>query len=133
MPLLARTPPIQTLTAPVEQRVRHACWATLAIMAWGLLGTFLAPGQAFSPWHLADLAVPATLLALYWRRSRVAAIALPVYFVAVSAYQLFGLHQGIGYFQLAILGWFLLRGSRAIFESHRTQPASPSAVASDAG
>jgi hypothetical protein len=133
MALLERRPPVRVLSAPVEQRVRHACWATIAILVWSFVGYIRAAPSQFSPWHIADFAIPVGLVFLYWRRTRFAALALPGYFVAISLYQLILLHQGIGYFQLAILGWFLARGSAAIFEGHRAPAAGAPASTADAG
>jgi hypothetical protein len=122
MPLLAKRRPVQILAAPIDQRIRHACWATMAILAWGLLAESAQRSLAASPWALAALAIPGGLIYLYWHRSRIAALGLPAYFIVVSAIQLLYLHEGVGYFQLAILIWFLARGSSAIFEYHRGAP-----------
>ncbi|MBK6779913.1 MAG: hypothetical protein IPG75_10115 [Gemmatimonadetes bacterium] len=119
MPLLVRRPPVQILAAPIDQRVRHACWATVIILAWSLVAESAQRPIAASLWTLIALALPAALLYLYWRRSRIAAVALPTFFLGMSAIQLFILHEGVAYFQLAVLGWFLARGSSAIFEHHR--------------
>jgi len=118
--------PMPVLRAPIDQRIRYACWAAVIIFGASLF-TQLWRGDPPVAWPILwDVGLVALLTYGLYRKNRVAAVGLPAYFVAGALWQLFGLHRGAPLGTLIILGFFLWRGAAAVFEYHGEQRAHAS-------
>ena len=114
-------PPLATLEAPLEQRIRHGAWATfLVFLASDLIRLFTHnPPLAWQA--LLDLPIVAILAYGLYRKSRAAAIGILLYLALVAGLQLLTLHS-LPLGPYIILAFFLWRAIPAVFRYHKSKP-----------
>lgn len=134
--------PASTLQAAVEvpaevlTKIKHACMAgcisggiTLAVTIVVMLGAKL-PG--FDAWSLIDVVLAFALAFGIYRKSRVCAVAMLVYFVASKIFVIVETGQASGLLVSLIFIYYYWQGVSGTFAYHRIA-RQPPAVASEAG
>ena len=106
------------LQPSLEQRIHHAAWAWVAVIVLSALLQLLRRAPILNWFIIVDILLVSALAYALYRKSRFAAVALPVYFLGAGLWQLFGLHHGAPLGPWIILAFFLPRGITAVFEYH---------------
>ena len=114
-----------------DQRIRHGAWATVLVVVASDLLQLWTHNPPLVWTELLDLPIVALLAYGLYRRSRVAAIGIIIYFLTVAALQLFVRHRGAPIDPFIILTFFLWRAIPAVFAYHKAkgQPTSAAHVA----
>ena len=82
------------LQPSLEQRIHHAAWASVAVIVLSALLQLLRRDPILNWLIIVDILLVSALAYALYRKSRFAAVALPVYFLGAGLWQLFGLHHG---------------------------------------
>ncbi len=119
---------IPVLEAPLEQRIHHGAWAAFLVVVGSRLYQVLTATLPLNWETLLDLPIVAALAYGLYRKSRIAAVAIVAYFVALGALQ-FVRSRTLPLGPYIILAFFLGRAIPAVFRYHRVQPTSAPHVA----
>ncbi|SRR6266480_4708721 len=114
-----------TIEAPLEQRIRHGAYATVVVVVATHLLRFLTDIPPFEWRALLDLPILIGLAYGLYRKSRIAAIGLVIYFIAVGAVQFLRWHT-LPMAVYIILAFFLGRAIPAVFRYHKLASQSAS-------
>ncbi len=122
--------PSPVLEAPFDQRIRHGAWATALVVVGSYVLQLVKGYPPFDWFALFDLPIVIGLAFGLYRKSRVAAVGIIFYFVAVGVLQFIRWHS-LPIAPYIILAFFLGRAIPAVFRYHKavSQPSSSSHAA----
>ena len=120
--------PASVVEPPIEQRIRHGAWALVIVLVASRVIQLFTQNPPMSWWTLVDLPLVFALAYGLYRKSRLAAVLILLYLVAVGVSQFVTLHSlPIGPY--IILAFFLGRAIPAVFRYHARRSASEPHVA----
>src|SRR5881275_3084312 len=112
-------PRLFAVQGSIDQRIRHAIWVAVVVTSLCVMYEIYMDIPKPHRWALADVALVCGLSYALYRKSRFAALALPLYFMVPALWHGIGLHRGVLLVPMTILAFFLLPASAAVFEDHR--------------